>query len=136
MREIKFRYIIGTNNKTFSRVFEMDKIREGVVDNWMNEVYLREHKQNTSQRWDSFIESQYTGLKDKNGKEIYEGDILKFIPDNTWGEVKVFNKSLCLGIEWENSKTSFFTQLFYLECEKELEVIGNIHENQELIGKD
>ena len=44
-----------------------------------------------------------------------------------FGVVKVFTKSLCFGLEWVNSKTEIFTLLFYLECEQELEVIGNTH---------
>ena len=44
-----------------------------------------------------------------------------------FGVVKVFNKSLCFGLEWVNSKTEIFTLLFYLGCEQELEVIGNTH---------
>ncbi len=80
--------------------------------------------------------SQWTGLLDKNDVEIYEGDIVKFIPSGEYGKVTTFGKSQNLGIEWENSKTAFFTPMFYLGCESELEIIGNIYENPELLGQE
>lgn len=73
---------------------------------------------------------QYTGLKDKNGKEIYEGDIVK-MPD--WQVKPKYEKvrfaKLSCGFE------PFVCGCF--ECiapdGEEVEVIGNIHENPELL---
>ena len=69
---------------------------------------------------------QYTGLKDKNGKEIYEKDIVKY--ENMIGKIMFFNGSFILSDfeeteEWELGIIN-----------EELEVIGNIYENSELLG--
>ena len=90
---------------------------------------------------DSYIVEQYTGLIDKNGKEIYEGDIVK-----TTDRVTV--KSLIFPVGVVEFKQQAFwicnvpserpdfthneTLLKYWETD--LEVIGNIHENPELLG--
>ena len=81
---------------------------------------------------DEFELMQYTGLKDKNGVEIYEGDIVR----NEYNEVKV--------VEFSVSESSFTIGHgeygfdvwagFRLSTHgKEFKVIGNIHENPELL---
>lgn len=78
---------------------------------------------------------QFTGLYDKNGKEIYEGDILRFgnSPSGVC-EVK-WNESIaafCIRFSFEN-KLGIRPLGEWTICERSIEVIGNIHDNPELL---
>lgn len=92
----------------------------------------------------SLIIMQYTGLRDKNGKEIYEGDILEY--KNELGrhhKYKVFYKQggLCINIDDKDFDKEPSYIFFYSACAdmqtrgwiEQCEVIGNIYEKTNLI---
>ena len=75
---------------------------------------------------------QYTGLKDKNGKEIYEGDFVEWTTFD--GETGEENDQIGF-IEWDNGMAGFVItnrQMLEIEADK-TEVVGNIYENPELV---
>jgi len=85
----------------------------------------------------NFVLMQYTGLKDKNGREIYEGDIVKW--QSVYVGVYVTEVGVvdfqhgCFGIKYKSHNG---TNVFWSFTGKEdLEVIGNIYESPELIEK-
>lgn len=79
--------------------------------------------------------SQYTGRKDKNGKYIFEGDILHFsyTGENRGveGTEAVVFKNGKFGVEWGWHKELVCLDGF---ANTEFEVIGNIYDNPELVG--
>lgn len=76
---------------------------------------------------DRFIVEQYTGLEDKNGKEIYEGDILQ-IDDHILGDFVV----VWHNFGWKIKRSVGYESLSVHKSE-DCTVIGNIHENPELL---
>jgi len=76
---------------------------------------------------------QYTGLHDKNGKEIYEGDIIKTfgLLDNITGPVEFSDYKLTWQIHPSRWNEDVGFELFDIRVH--LEVIGNIYENPDLL---
>ena len=83
---------------------------------------------------------QYTGLKDKNGVEIYEGDVVKELcpywagkDDFYWvGKVVYVLNPLGFIYEWETTR-GVDSRRLELRNYRNLEVIGNIYQNKELL---
>ena len=121
MREIKFR-AYDKKEKRYAN-FNLSGSRITYIDKNTGECYLNQN----SERYKDFVIVQYTGLKDKNGKEIYAGDILWNEYDECYGEV-VFDDG-----EWKFEDITVMQSLYpLLDC---VEVVGNIFENPELLGE-
>jgi uncharacterized phage protein (TIGR01671 family) len=121
MREIKFRgKRIDNGEWIYGSLLDVDIIVSGPVDVDGDYIGLSE--------WSSVhpkTVGEYTGLKDKNGKEIYEGDILL----NNYHDVPK--------IDVVEFKPPIFTYRNSFRWSlNEDEVIGNIYENPELITKE
>ena len=153
MRDIKFKAVMeridgaiyvsdgyGADSSFLSYLFDFennrwDRFIEGIITEQRFVKLFPDDDENVK-GWSHIENIQWTGLLDKNDDEIYEGYIVKFIPSGEYGKVTTFGKSQNLGIEWENSKTAFFTPMFYLGCESELEIIGNIYEHSYLLDNN
>lgn len=126
-RELKFRYVLERNN-------ELKLLDISLIDCEIESSNFERFRQLTVYEGWSIIDTvQYIELRDKNGKEIYEGDILR----DDYGRI--------LLVEWYKSrfsfkaitKTNFFRaqdiNQWFVPWIALPEIIGNIYENPELM---
>lgn len=136
MREIKFR---AWDNKSKRMIYAGDDFDYYICVNLSGAISVFDNEDGGKEGlWEHDVSSyveivlmQFTGLCDKNGKEIYEGDILSGHDDGTvkvewleasWGCVFIPDQSSSIGLDemciWFGNNST---------------VIGNIHENGELL---
>ena len=135
MREIEFRAKTKTNKWVFGNYYICDRqpaIQMNFLRYFINPETL----------------GQYTGLCDKNGTKIFEGDIIKYFEDNSRFEIK-FNRIgydsgvgltgfVCVDDKRYCKEVDYDTKEEFYICDrcvdlKQVEVIGNIHDDPELL---
>lgn len=134
------------NKRDKRMIYNAEDVYDGYLSGWCGVV----GKENNNDGWiscfgeylgrDEYVIMQSTGLKDKNGKLIYEGDMLKTDLKRPYNIV-VFRNGMFM-IECEHT-TGIYYDLFCGVCDDlrkdidsvSFEIIGNIYENKELLGE-
>ena len=108
MREIKFR----AWNEVLEKMYSWNEF----LNTNMKQTFIAPEST-------AMILMQYTGLKDKNGKEIYEGDRVYIIPEDEYGEVEWDIESARFIVVYDDVITDFDNW-----NGKDLEVVGTIYD--------
>jgi uncharacterized phage protein (TIGR01671 family) len=127
-KEIKFRAWNIKNKSMIDEVLEMGFGCRHYPETWLI---------GDDQRTDHFELMQYTGLKDKNGKEIYENDLLQYDGYN----FKLINKEKIYQVRYDDNLAQYyaynlensFDTFLVVRAWKESKIIGNIYQNPELL---
>ncbi|MBW0222317.1 YopX family protein [Lentilactobacillus otakiensis] len=138
-RQIKFR-AWDSDQKRMLKVYRISF--DGPIEGAQAHCYLDDRGAEGSKKCfydgDGLTLEQFTGLKDKNGKEIYEGDILAWHSNiyrkHDWVGLVLYRGA---GFAVQESDKSYSSpEWLDCACRKDaniIEVIGNIHENPELL---
>ena len=136
MRQIKFRAWNNYYKETLSHDDLIEKIEEGVEKETIPNHFVRYdtcllsailESEKLQERYELM---QFTGLYDKNGTEIYEGDIVFVV-------YSILDSKEYYGVKFDNGSFVFYNKEQYVNLKiencKDVEVIGNIFDNKELL---
>lgn len=122
MRELKYRVYDKTEKCYSDKAFSIDQLGLCYVQD--EDGYWEEIDE------ERYIVEQYTGLKDKNGKEIYEGDIVEY--DWFIRNGKSYRVKEKVVFDDMGARVCGYNRI--RNCSG-VEVIGNIHEDADLLGE-
>lgn len=135
MREIKFRgWKVDLNTMFSAEQMAADQMCILPTGNFIN--VHQAPMLSTIYAHSNFIPMQFTGLHDKNGNEIYEGDILRYsqyVDHGQWGETV---DGGTVQVTWLEERAAFYPFCIwssYNDQLKSCEIIGNIYKNPELL---
>lgn len=127
MREIKFRAWDREIEEWTN--YSISNINGNIIDFYNKETGFWE----SDREGERFTLCQYTGLKDKNDREIYEGDIVRTVVFSKWiGVAKYSDKNQAFVFECID-KNYRGNIVFMSQFDQGFKILGNIYENPEML---